>query len=79
MASSSEKLMGGGLHQPPPLTGRGLIDICASPRTNTDAVLDLFGIGKTPRRNGFVAVLNYNIILIKLRYLDLVLMQEKQV
>ena len=26
-----------------------LIDICAAPRTNTDAVLDLFGIGETPR------------------------------
>ena len=26
-----------------------LIDICAAPRTNTDAVLDLFGIAETPR------------------------------
>ena len=56
--------------------------ICAAPRTNTDAVLDLFGIGETPRcawTQWVCCGLNYIIILIKLRYLDLLLMQEKQV
>ena len=59
-----------------------LIDICAAPRTNTDAVFDLFEIGETPRcawTQWICCGLNYIIILIKLRYLDLLLMQEKQV